>query len=89
LRGYGIKVDDGRIYIANQSPPLRKLLSDTPWVPWSRTLGDYPGAISEKKPTYFSPGLTSRCISVPLSSVIDQGPAPDWSNEPIQEGDFQ
>ena len=88
LRGYGIKVEAGRIYIANQSPPLRKLLVETPWVPWSRTLSDYPNSQAEAKPVYFSPGLTSRCISIPLSAVIDQQPAPDWSDVPIEE-DFR
>jgi putative DNA primase/helicase len=88
LRGLGIKVDNGRIYIANSSPQLRKLLVETPWVPWQRTLSDFPKAESEAKPIYYGPGLTSRSMSIPLSSVLDHHTPPDWTNEPIFEGDF-
>mgnify|MGYP003634456998 CR=1 FL=1 len=84
MRGIGIKIDDGRIFIANQSPPLRKMLSETPWIPWARTLGDFPGALVVSKPIYFSTGLTSRCTSIPLSSVIDHASPSAWDAEQIE-----
>jgi len=74
LAGYGIRIKDGELLIANSSPPLRRVLQDTPWAVWSRTLGDYPGSHNNgNKPVYFGPGWTSKAISVPLVSVIGSG----------------
>lgn len=71
LRMYGLKLEGGRILIANQSPQLRRLLADTPWIPWQRTLGDYPGADNAGGKThYFGPGFTSKCTSIPLASIM-------------------
>lgn len=85
LKPYGIKLEGDRILIANQSPQLKRILQDTPWSPWNRTLGDYPGSDNfGGKAVYFGPGLTSKCISIPVSAVL----APvvsDWSGVPVEE----
>lgn len=84
LRPYGVIVDGEQVIIANQSPQMRRILSDTPWIPWGRTLGDYPGADGTGKPKYFAPGLTSRYTSIPLATIM--GPTDDtWSEIPIEE----
>jgi putative DNA primase/helicase len=71
LAGYGIRVKDGELIIANSSPPLRKVLAETPWAVWSRTLGDYPGAgVAGNKAVYFGPGWNSKVTTVPLSAVM-------------------
>ena len=68
LRPYGIKVADGRVIISNTAPPLRKLLADTPYVPWARGLSEIDGAEAEKA-TYFMTGLITRAVSFPLAAV--------------------
>ena len=71
LRSYGLRVKDGMLMIANQAPQLRRLLSDTPYVPWARTLGDYPSADNlENKAMYFMAGLTSKAIAIPVDDVL-------------------
>jgi putative DNA primase/helicase len=77
LRSYGIKVDDGRLIISNTAPQLRRILADTPYVPWARGLSEIPGAIAEK-PVYFMVGLISRAVSFPLSAVTGD-------TEPVDE----
>jgi len=73
LASYGIKIKDGELIIANASPPLRKVLAETPWAVWSRTLGDYPGAgVAGNKAVYFGPGWNSKVTTVPLVSVMGQ-----------------
>jgi len=68
LRPYGIKVANGRVIISNTAPPLRKLLADTPYVPWARGLSEIDGAEAEKA-TYFMTGLITRAVSFPLAAV--------------------
>ena len=71
LAGYGIRVKDGELIIANSSPPLRKVLSETPWAVWNRTLGDYPGAgVAGNRAVYFGPGWNSKVTTVPLAAVM-------------------
>lgn len=71
LRGYGIRVIDGRVLIANNSPQLRRLLDDTPWGVWRRTLSDYPGADNYgNKPVSFGPAFVSKATSLPLDAVL-------------------
>jgi hypothetical protein len=70
LGGNGIKVEDGRILISNTAFPLKRLLKDTPWSPWRRTLGDYDGADNcGGRVVYFSPGLKSKATSIPISAL--------------------
>ena len=91
LKTYGIKVKDGRVYIANQSPQLRKALSDTPWVPWGRTLGDYPGADNaDGKTVYFAPGYVSKATSIPLDAFLREADAdePVVDYEPEKQEDI-
>lgn len=72
LRAYGIKVDQDWVHIANGSSNLSRLLRDTPWVPWARTLGDYPGAGNNgNKTVYFLKGVTSKVTSIPIDALRD------------------
>jgi putative DNA primase/helicase len=88
LKGYGVAVDGNRIMIANNSPQMRKLLSDTPWIPWNRTLSDYPGSDNNKnKPRYFAPGLVSKCIAIPITAVLPDA-LPTESEIPFDEEPF-
>lgn len=87
LKSYGIKVAVGRVLIANDAPNLRKLLIDTPYIPWARTLGDFPGANNfGNKPVYFMPGLAKKVTSIPLDAVLgdrtDPAPMPEDVEEP-------
>lgn len=71
LRGYGIRVIDGRVVIANNSPQLKRMLDDTPWAVWRGTLGNYPGADNYgNKPVYFGSGFECKVISLPLDKVM-------------------
>jgi putative DNA primase/helicase len=74
LASYGLRVKDGLLMVANSSPPLKKVLFETPWGVWSRTLGDYPGAgNADNRAVYFGPGWTSKVTTIPLGSVMDMG----------------
>lgn len=64
LRQHGIWPRDDGLWIANQSPPLEKLLTGSQWHSWSRTLSDVPGA-EKKAPYQFCIGLTSRAVCIP------------------------
>jgi putative DNA primase/helicase len=67
LRSMGIWVRNEGVLFANKSPPLDRLLRDTPWVSWSRSMNDIPGAtkVEERK---FATGLKSRGVLVPLEA---------------------
>ncbi len=78
LRGYGIRVVGDRLLVANNCPPLRRLLDDTPWGVWRRTLGDYPGADNYgNKPVTFGPGFVAKVTSLPLNEVLGMAAAVD------------
>ena len=67
---YGIKVKDGRVYIASSSHNLAKILRDTEWnIKWSRTLSDVPNARKEKS-EYFSRGVRTSGVSLPVEMFI-------------------
>jgi len=88
LKNYGIAVDGGRILIANNSPQMRRMLSDTPWIPWNRTLSDYTGSDNNgNKPRYFAPGLNGKCIAIPLTAVMPDA-LPADEELPIDEEPF-
>lgn len=71
LGAYGIKVDGDRLVISNSSPGLRKVLDQTPWAVWRRTLSDYVGADNYgNKIVYFGSGLSSKAVSIPLASAV-------------------
>lgn len=73
LKGYGIRIIDGQVCISNSSPNLRNILKETPWIPWSRTLGDYAGAgNNDNKPVYFQTGHTVKVTTIPLASILEQ-----------------
>lgn len=72
LQGYGIKIMDDMLAISNLSPQIKKILNDTPWFPWARTLGDYVGAdVNGNKSVYFFTGLNSKVTRIPLASVLE------------------
>lgn len=67
LRKYGIWPKSTHVLISNISPNLEKLLSDTVWTKWRRTLGDIPGA--EAHPSIqFANGLKHRGTKVPIKA---------------------
>lgn len=79
LGGNGIKVEGDRILISNTASPLKRILSDTPWGVWKRTLGDYDGAETEGV-TYFSPGIKTRATSIPISALGDSVSEDEFDN---------
>ena len=53
----GILVEDGFVYIANKSDPMKKILADTPWaLEWGRPLRDVFDAELTNN-MYFNPGI--------------------------------
>jgi putative DNA primase/helicase len=77
LRERGIRIEDDKMLVANTSPNMAKLLSGTPWVPWSRTLGDFVGADNYGgKAVYFGYG-TSKVVSLPLDALLGPVAADD------------
>lgn len=71
LRTYGLRVHGDELLVSNSSPNLRKILADTPYIPWGRTLGDYPKANNhDNKPVYFMAGMTSKATALPLDLVL-------------------
>lgn len=67
LRSIGIWVRPDGVLFANKSPPIERLLKDTAWVSWSRTLKSIEGS-EYMDPLKFSTGLMSRSVLVPLSA---------------------
>ena len=69
LKAYGIKIDGEYIHIANTNKNMSYLLRDTSWVPWSRTLGDYPGCTNNgNKTVSFLRGFSSKVKSIPIDA---------------------
>jgi hypothetical protein len=63
LRGYGIKIHGDRLLIANVNPLMSRILQDTPWGVWARTLGDYPNSGNHgNRPVYFGVGATHQTL---------------------------
>lgn len=89
LKAYGLKVEGDYLLVANSSNNLARLLRDTPWNPWSRTLGDVAGATNwENAPVYFMRGMTKKVKAIPLGVIGDvvveeEIPIEDYS------GDFE
>lgn len=82
LKAYGIKVDDGMIYIANSNKNLAGLLRDTPWVPWARTLGDFPDSGNNgNRAVSFLRGVVSKVKTIPVGALgevaVDDGASDD------------
>lgn len=72
LKAQGVKIDGDYIMIANNSPNMAKLLRDTPWVPWARTLGDFKGAHNNgNKPVYFMTKYVSKVVAIPIGDAVD------------------
>lgn len=71
LRRVGVLVKDGRIYIANDSTPMKRILRDTEWnSSWARVLKGIEGAETHPN-TYFAAGIRSRCVSLPIEVITD------------------
>ena len=72
LKAYGVKIEDGYILIANSSPNMARLVNDTPWNPWARTLGDFKDSHNcNNVAVYFSNGFRSKVKAIPLSALGD------------------
>lgn len=70
LGSKGIKVDNGLIIISNTASPLKSIMRDTPWGVWRRTLSDFEGAGNcDGGTVYFSAGLRTKAISIPISAL--------------------
>ena len=77
LRPYGLRVKDGMLCIANKAPQLNKLLSDTVYTPWAKTLLNHPSASNlDNRAMHFMAGLTSKAVGIPVSVAVG-GDAPD------------
>ncbi|MGL5011046.1 MAG: toprim domain-containing protein [Paracoccaceae bacterium] len=82
LRGAGLKVEDGKLWIANNSPVIRKLLENSSWTTWHRTLMDYPGADDNgNKVVYFCAGVNSRVRRIPLDGLLREAIAPPVASD--------
>lgn len=81
LRSYGFFVEDGRLYVANTSPPIKRIMADTPWTVWKSSLERYPGADNAGgKTRYFAPGLKVRAVSLPLSDLLAPVQGGSWDD---------
>lgn len=66
LKRFGIKTTKERVYIANRSEPMKKVLLDTPWSgDWGRPLKDIDGGECAGV-MYFTPGIKSRATRLPV-----------------------
>lgn len=70
LSGYGMKVQNNRLYLANNSSSLNELMKNTPYA------ADLKGQLirikgAQKEPPMKFAGYTSRSVSIPLSIIID------------------
>ena len=66
LKRFGIKTTRTRVYIANRSEPMKKLLTDSPWAgDWGRPLKDLNGGECAGV-MYFTPGIKSRATRLPI-----------------------
>ena len=77
LRRIGISVKNNKVYVANKSSNLSRLLEGQPWASnWKRVLLNIKNSANES-PLYFFPGVTSRAVSIPLEifSKDDYEPA--------------
>jgi putative DNA primase/helicase len=69
LRRYGIIIEDGYIYVANNHSELKRILNDTAWGSgWARVLIRLDGALKAGLVSFN--GTKSRCIKIPIDSVI-------------------
>jgi len=72
LNKLGLFVDSEFVWIANQSIPLGKLLSDTPWGrSWGQQLKNLKGALPAQTKTYV-PGINSRGTKIPLDYIFNR-----------------
>jgi len=68
LKRYGVKIEDEWLLVANNSTPLRQLLKDTQWRKgWRNSLMEVDGAEKTLNVKYFSPGISSRAVKVPIA----------------------
>lgn len=73
LRSYGIKIEDAKLVIANNSPQLRKVLADTVYTNWGRTLSDYPGADKMGNKVHRFGAIVSKATGIPLDGLLSDG----------------
>jgi putative DNA primase/helicase len=84
LRYHGISVKEGKVYIANRSQNLQKVLRDTDWSSrWTKMLSNLEGAESFRT-CYFSAGFKTSGVSLPIS-LFDESKLYEPAPEPIQQ----
>lgn len=73
LLNKGIIVEDGFIYISNNSAALRTIFYNTQWeADWKTTLKAIKGAVIPNLPKYFGTGIgASRCVGIPVGTFLD------------------
>lgn len=64
----GIIVEDGWLFVSNNSSYIKGLLRGTPWhVNWHKVLGRMPGATSDKNRRFAA--VQSRAVAIPLAVI--------------------
>ncbi len=72
LRRLGIMIKDNRLFIANSSEGIKRILKDSPWtVNYHNLLERIPDAKKEDA-KQFGPGPKKRSVSIPISEVFDE-----------------
>ncbi len=72
LRERGVRVRDGRVFIANHSVGAAKAFAETPWASaWLATLARTPGARRNVQHR-FSPTMLSKSVELPLSAFTQE-----------------
>lgn len=67
LNRHGLKVHEGRLYVANSGPETSRLLRDTPWsVNWNKVLVRLPGAEKTNPTSFGSKFNQKKAIRIPL-----------------------
>ena len=71
LARYGLKVDDGYLFIQNSNSQLARVFRDTPWPKnWRNLLKSCPGSHRPQQPVYYGAGFGGhRAIGVPLAAL--------------------
>jgi hypothetical protein len=77
LSRYGIKVENGALYVANRSDALAKGLAGKGLLGanWHNLLSRIDGA-EKTAPMWFAAGITQRAVKVPLKYVLQESNAP-------------
>jgi putative DNA primase/helicase len=79
----GVIVEDGLLYVSNNSSYIKTLLRGTPWhVNWHKVLGRLPGALSDKVRRFAS--VQSRAVAIPMALISG-----DEEQKPSAQGNIE